>query len=122
MKKYVKADKCLVSMCLSLFVLLSCGIAALCLLKNSTMVLNLPIAAFFGIVSGVGFLAYAVTGVVIVAVKKSLRDYLELSAEVVVAATVLIALSPLALIVGVVELICDHVAEKRRLKELETLR
>lgn len=122
MKKYVKTDRCLVAMCLALFVFLSCGIAALCLLKNSTMFLGLPIAALLGIVSGVGLLAYAATAVVIVAIKKSLRNYLELSAEVVVAATLLISLSPLALILGVVELVCDHIAEKNRLKELETLR
>ncbi len=121
MKKYVKTDKPLVAMCASLFVFLSCGIAALCLLKNSTVVLGLPIAAVLGIASGVGLLSYAVTALVIVAIKKSFRNYLELSAEVVVAATVLIALSPLALVVGLVELVCDHVAEKRRLKELKTL-
>lgn len=121
MKKYEKSDKYLVSMCVSLFLFIACGIAALCLKDNAVAIGVLPLWAFFCIFCAAAFVTYAATAVVI-AVKKSLRDYLELSAEIVVVATALIALSPLALVLGLAEYLWEKAAEKRRLKEADASR
>ncbi len=114
MNKYIKSDKYLVLICISVFILLTCGIAALCCLQSSVIVYGISLSALLGIVAAV---AFAVCVIVIIAVavnKKSIKRYCILPFEIVIVATLLIALSPLAFIVWIVECICDKIREKSK--------
>lgn len=121
MKKYVKTDKYLVTLCLALLVLLASGIASLCCLKSSAAVGVLPVSAFLGVICGVALVAYLIALVATSAAKISVKHHCLLSFEIVVVATLLIALSPLALIFWAVESVCDKICEKSAKKQKSVL-
>lgn len=111
MKKYQTTDKYLVILCIALFVFLAAGITALCFTGRETAVFGISADVAFGGISAAALAVYAGTAFFAVVAKKSLKRYAVLSVEIVFVATLIIALSPLAVVLRLVELVCEKASE-----------
>lgn len=105
-------DGVLAATCIFLFLATGFGIAALCLLNSPATLFGFPLKYAFAVVCGVFLLCYAVILIVSVVQKRG-KHRLGLSITIVVVGTLLVALSPLALILWVIQTLVDKIAERR---------
>ena len=110
--KHKTYDGALAALCIFLFLTVGCGVAALCLMNNATSLLGFPLKYVLAVLCG-AFLAVYLTVLFVCLGKKHGKHMFGLSVMVVLAATVLISLSPVALIVWILQLIIESIAEKR---------
>lgn len=105
-------DGMLAATCIFLFLAMGFGITALCLLNSPATLFSFPLKYVFAVVCGVFLLCYAVM-LIVCAVQKRGKRRLGLSITIVVAGTLIIALSPVALIVWVIQTVVESIAEHR---------
>lgn len=105
-------DGVLAVTCIFLFCAMGFGIAALCLLNSGATLFEFPLKYVFAVVCGVFLLCYVVILIVSVVQKRG-KHRLGLSLTIVVVATLLIALSPVAFIVWIIQKIVESVSDRR---------
>lgn len=108
------SDKYLAAMCVAFVVFLGCGVAALCLLSASARVWIFSLAQFLAILAALGLTAYFAVLLIVAKRKAGAAEHFVLSFEVVFVSAVLIALSPVALIVWAIESVCEAVSAGNR--------
>lgn len=112
-KKYVKTDKSLTFACISFLGMLTFAILTPCFCTKDVSVCSFPLWTIFAICCVAFLLAYAVVLVYAFAKEKDGKRILELSVEISFAAVLLVALSPIAAVMWVVERLIDAMADKK---------
>ncbi len=105
-------DGVLAATCIFLFLAMGFGIAALCLLNSGATLFCCPLTYVFAGVCGACLLWYVVI-LIVSAVQKRGKRRLGLSITIVVVGTLLVALSPLALIVWIIQTVVERIGERR---------
>jgi len=104
-------DGVLAATCIFLFLAIGFGIAALCLLSNPATLSGFPLKYVFAVACGVFLLCYVVILIVSVVQKRG-KHRLGLSITIIVVGTLLVALSPIALIVWIFQTVVEKIAER----------
>lgn len=114
-KKFTKGNVCLFFAALSFFCIVVFAILALCFCAKDFAIGNFPLWAVFAGACGFAVVCYGVS-LACSAPLKLFKRNLELSLEIPIVATLLIALSPLAVVLWVVEQIFDAIKEGKSAK------
>lgn len=105
-------DGALAALCIFLYLAIGLGIAALCLLNSSVALLGFALKYVLAVACGAFLLCYVVVLIVCIA-KKHGKRMMGLSVAIVIGGTFIIALSPLAFVVWIFQLIIESAAERR---------
>ena len=108
-------DGMLAALCVFLFLTFGCGVTALCLLQNNTILLGFPLKYCFAALCGAFLVVYLALMFASIGQKRAKR--IGLSFVIVFAGGILIALSPIAFIMWIIQTIVEAIAEKKTTKQ-----